>query len=294
MLALQDFILSFLLIGGGIFFTTAIIYNALYPIYKIKQIKQQVVLKFKLNTFHGFDKYSSHDLPLGQLGIVTGRLRLDSASSRLYHFYKAEVIIPELTDSGELILHSTRCTVVREPSGIPRIIFLKLLRNSRIRIDNDWYGEKDIHKAPIPVSSKLNSVEKVRYRAAQELAPLIKELCELELEIVRIDSECRKAKRLLNLITTSEVYRYQRDTYETMYSDINRILSKAQELEQLYRRFIRESLIGVQLAINHPTMLSMNNLSIQTIEAQYEKQKEEYLYMKDKLAAYANLLNTQI
>lgn len=285
--------LTFLLIAGSILFTTIIIYNALYPIHKIKQIKQQIVLKFDLIAFMGFYKYSWHNLPLGQLGIVTGRFRLDFAPSHYYNLYRAEIIVPVLTDDGELILHSTSYTVAREPSGIPRLIFLKLLQSSHIKFDDDWYGEKDIYRGSIPVLPKSDSTEEVRYRTAQELSSLIKEHHELKLEIVRIDSERRKAKRLLNLITTSDVHANQRDIYETVHSEVSEVLSKVKELEQLYRHFIRESLIGVQLTTSYPTMLSRNHLSIKAIEAQCEKQKEEYQYMKDKLAAYVSLLNDQ-
>lgn len=286
-------IIKFLLIYGGILFTTAVIYNAVYPLYKIKQIKQQVVLKCDFTTFV-FDRYSWQDLPLGELGIVTGRVRLDSFSSSYYNSYKAEIVIPVLTEHGKLIFHSAKCTIAKEPSGIARAIFLGLLQASRIKIDNNWYGEKDVYSVSIPVSDKLDFVEKARYRVAQELAPLIKERHELELEIMRIDSERRKAKRLLNLVSTSDAYANQQNIYETFYSEISRLLSKAQELEQLYRHFIREALIGVQLVTNHPAMSLRNHLSIKTMEAKCEKQKDEYQYMKDKVEAYADLLNAQI
>ncbi|MBD2034839.1 hypothetical protein H6F76_07295 [Leptolyngbya sp. FACHB-321] len=286
-------ILTLLLIAGSILFTTAIIYNALHPISKIKQIKRQVVLEFDLVAFMSFHKYSWHNLPLGQLGIVTERFQLDSVSGSYYNLYKAEIIVPVLTDDGELRLHSTSYTVAREPTGIPRLIFLKWLQRSHIKFDPNWYGEKDIYKGSLPVSTKLDSTEEVRYRVAQELRPLIKEHHELQLEIVRVDSERSKAKRLLNLTTKSDVYANQRDRYETVYSEVSGVLAKVKELEQLYRHFIRESLIGVQLATSHPTMLSGSNLSIKAIEAECEKQKEEYQYMKDKVAAYVNLLDAE-
>ena len=286
-------ILTFLLIAGSIFFTTAVIYNALYPISKIKQIKQQVVLKFDPVAFMSFYKYSWHNLPLGQLGIVTERFRLDSVSSHYYNLYKTEIIVPVLTDDGELRLHSISYTVAREPSGIPRFIFLKWLQRSHIKFDPDWYGEKDIYRGSFSVSTKLGSTEEIRYRVAQELRPLIKEHRELQLEIVRVDSERSKAKRLLNLTTKSDVHANQKDIYETVYSEVSEVLTKVKELEQLYKHFIRDLLIGIQLATSHPTMLSGSHLSIQAIEAECEKQKEEYQYMKDKVAAYVNLLNAE-
>ncbi|HEY9654146.1 MAG TPA: hypothetical protein V6C50_01525, partial [Crinalium sp.] len=150
-----------------------------------------------------------------------------------------------------------------------------------------------IYRGSLSASTELGSTEEVRYRVAQELRPLIKEHRELQLEIVRVDSERSKAKRLLNLTTKSDIHAKQRDFYETVYSQVSGVLAKVNELEQIYRHFIRDSLIGVQLATSHPTMLPGNHLSIKAIEAECEKQKEEYQYMKDKVAAYVNLLDAE-
>lgn len=316
-----SFILKFLLISGGMLFAIAVIYRFLYPIYKIKQIKRQTVLQCNLNRLvKGRNSYvnsypwkncSWDNLPLGELGVSFDEFEYDFSYRWRFNrrrfkegSYWAKTIIPVLTDSGELLLPFVKNFVAREPSGIGRAIFLKLLQASRTKvIDREqidytkackWHYEGvssvDVH---IPVLAKLSSVDKVRYRAAQELAPLIKVYCELETEIMRIGFEREKVQRLLKLIARSDVHTSQQNVYETAYSEMSELMSKARELKQLYSHLIRKLLTDIQIATNYPAMLSGNQLSVEAIETQYREQKEEYEYMKDKIAAYADLLNEQ-
>lgn len=293
---LETLVLIFLLMTGVIVFTITLDRNSRYPVYKIKQLKQRSIVKCNLSNIieaQGnqvkYFNYSWEHLPLGQLGILTNEFVLDTYRS----CYLTKVILPVLTDSRELTFSSVMYRVTKEPPGFARSISRKWLQNNHIHIEHCWYSSGDICGGHIPVLDQLDSQDKIRYKTAQELAPLIQEHYKLKSEIARIDSERESVKKLFNLIDTSNVYANQQQIYETAYLEMGELLSKAQELEQLYNHLIRDALIGVKLATNYLTMQPESHFAIEAIKTQHEKQKEEYEYLKDKVAAYGDLLNRQ-
>lgn len=85
----------------------------------------------------------------------------------------------------------------------------------------------------------------------------------------------------------SELYLSQQEIYERALFQVENLLDKAEELQRVYVRLIREVLIGREIAQYSPDLLPNDSLAI---DNQYKKIKEEYQYMKDTATAYAELL----
>ncbi len=92
------------------------------------------------------------------------------------------------------------------------------------------------------------------------------------------------------MVATSDFYASQQDIYERALFQVESLLSKAEDLQAVYVRFIRESLIGNQIAGYNPNLLPDGNLGI---DNQYEVVRAEYQRMKDTATAYAELLHTR-
>lgn len=168
-----------------------------------------------------------------------------------------------------------------------QVIFPKLTPNSDVEYIYSWH---DLNVIRIPTPAKMSTQDTTKLKAAQELASLIKEHLQLELEILSLRKQYRKIKRIVDLVSISDFYASQQEVYERALFQVEDLLTKAKELQQLYVRFIREALIGNQLA-GYNLDLSLENQL--TIDVQYRRIKEEYQYMKDTATAYANLLRTQ-
>lgn len=151
-----------------------------------------------------------------------------------------------------------------------------------------WHNLESIH---LPSVEKTDSQGRVNLKAAQEIAFLIKEHLQfVEPEILNLRKQWHKINELFDLVATSEFYASQQGIYERALFQIENLLDKAEELQQVYVGFIREMLIGRQIAGYDPNLLPDNGLAI---DNQYKKIKEEYQYMKDTATAYANLLRTR-
>ncbi|QSJ19397.1 hypothetical protein JYQ62_12135 [Nostoc sp. UHCC 0702] len=167
-----------------------------------------------------------------------------------------------------------------------RIVFPKLTTEG-IEYIYSWHNLQSIR---IPASEKINPQSRVNLKVVQELASLMKEHIQfVEPEILNLRKQWRKINELLDLVETSEFYTNQQEVYERALFQIENLLDKAEELQQVYVGLIRETLIGTQLAEYDPNLLSDNSFAI---DNQYKKIKEEYQYMKDTATAYAEMSRT--
>ncbi len=167
-----------------------------------------------------------------------------------------------------------------------RVVFPKLTSDG-IEYIYSWHNLASIR---MPTLEKIDAQGRVNLKAAQEIAFLIKEhLNFVEPEILNLKKQWIKTNELLDLVATSEFYASQQGMYQRALSQIESLLDKAEELQQVYIGFIREMLIGRQIAGYDPHLLPDNGWAI---DNQYKKIKEEYQYMKDTAIAYAELLRT--
>lgn len=168
-----------------------------------------------------------------------------------------------------------------------RVVFPKLTPEGDVQYIYSWHGLQSIR---IPVFKKNDAQSKAKLRAAQELATLINEHLQLEPEILSLRKQWQKISDLLDLVSTSDFYANQQEIYERALSQVENLLSKAENLQNVYVRFIREALIGSQIVEYDPNLLPDGDLGL---DSQYKVVKAEYQRMKDTAIAYAELLRTR-
>ncbi|WP_341525209.1 hypothetical protein [Nostoc sp. UHCC 0302] len=168
-----------------------------------------------------------------------------------------------------------------------RVIFPKLTQEG-IEYIYSWHNLRSIR---IPTLENINSQSRVNLQVAQQLAFLMKEHIQfIEPEILNLRKQWHKINELLDLVATSEFYASQQGIYKRALFQIENLLDKAEELQQVYIGFIREVLIGRQVAGYDPNLLPDDGFAI---DNQYKRIREEYQYMKDTATAYAELLRTR-
>ena len=168
-----------------------------------------------------------------------------------------------------------------------QVVFPELTSAGDVQYICSWHPLRAIR---IPAVDETNLQSKAKLRAAQELATLIEEHLQLEPEIINLKKQWHKIDDLLALVATSDFYSSQKNLYERALVQIENLLDKAEQLEKVYIRFIREALIGRKVAGYNPDLLLDNNLML---DNQYKRIKEEYQAMKDTATAYAELLSTR-
>lgn len=140
----------------------------------------------------------------------------------------------------------------------------------------------------IEVIQKPGKSTATKLKTLQELAPLIKEHLQVAPNTLLLKGQYRQIKKLAYLVSTSDIYAGQLDTYERSLVQIEKLLRKADELQKVYIRLIREALIGVKIADYNPDILEGSQVAF---DSQYQRIKEEYQNMKDVVNAYSQLLN---
>jgi hypothetical protein len=168
-----------------------------------------------------------------------------------------------------------------------RVVFPKLTAEGDVQYIYSWH---DLRSVYIPVLDETDAQSKAKLGAAQELATFIEEHLQLEPEIANLRKQWHKISDLLALVATSDLYASQQDTYERALLQVEDLLNKAEQLEQVYIYAIREALIGREIAGYTPDLLPDSN---SILDNQYAKIKEEYQTMKDTATAYAELLRTR-
>lgn len=169
-----------------------------------------------------------------------------------------------------------------------RVVFPKLTPEGDVQYIYSWHRLQAIQ---IPSLEEVNIQDQVNLRAAQELAALVKEHIQfVEPEILNLRRQRRKINELMDLVATSELYASQQEIYERALFQVENLLDKAEELQQAYVHFIREVLIGRQVAGYDPNSLPDDSFAI---DNQYKKIRAQYQDMKDTATAYAELLRTR-
>ena len=165
-----------------------------------------------------------------------------------------------------------------------RVVFPKLTPEGGVLYIYSWHDLRSIH---IPAFKNTHQ-GRVNLKTAQELAFLIKEHIQIvEPEILNLKQQERKITELLDLVATSQFFSEERGTYKSALLQIETLLKKAEELQQIYIQCIREVLIGNQVLEYAPNLLSADSCAI---DNQYQRIREEYQTMKDTALAYAELL----
>ncbi|HEY9648667.1 MAG TPA: hypothetical protein V6C88_19960 [Chroococcidiopsis sp.] len=168
-----------------------------------------------------------------------------------------------------------------------RVVFPKLTQAGDVQYIYSWHDLSSIH---MPRLEKVNAQSKPTLRAAHELASLIKEHLQLEPEILHLREQQQKIGNLLDLVSTSDFYASQQDIYERALLQVENLLSKAEALQAMYVRFIREALIGNTVVGYNPDLLPDSHIAM---DSQYKLLRAEYSRVKETATAYAELLQTR-
>ncbi|MGF1514843.1 MAG: hypothetical protein ACFB5Z_14270 [Elainellaceae cyanobacterium] len=167
-------------------------------------------------------------------------------------------------------------------------IFPMLTPRSKVEYIYSWH---DIHAVHVPPLDSMSSQDKINLSAAQELSALVRDHVRfVEPEIIGLRQQKHKINGLLNLVATSEVYRGHQEIYERALLQVEDLIDKAEELQLVYVRAIREILIGRQVASYDPNALPDNRF---VIDHKHRKVRAEYQNMKDVAMAHAELLRTR-
>lgn len=198
---------------------------------------------------------SESNLPLKNLGVLLTE-GSEILAGKDFENCKLQVVFPKLTAAGdvEYIYDSFKLSFIHIPS---------------------------VHK---------DQVTDAILETAKELSVLIREHVQfVEPEILSLQAQSREVRRLIQLVNLSDVYSVQRELYERALDQIETLLTKAEELERGYVRFIRDLLIGMEISGYDPNLLSGSSLAIDT---RHRLIKEEYQMLKDTATAYAELMRT--
>jgi len=168
-----------------------------------------------------------------------------------------------------------------------QIIFPKLLPKGEFQYIYSWHNLNSV-RIPKPNHNKNNN--HINLKLAQEIAWIVREHLNTELEINRLQTQWNKLHNLLELVANSEFYENQKQLYQRALSQIENLMDKAEELQNTYVRFIKELLISQQITSYEINSLSSNQNSITT---QHQKIQEEYQRMKDTATAYTELLRNK-
>lgn len=165
-----------------------------------------------------------------------------------------------------------------------QVIFPRLTPEGDIQYIYSWH---DLRSVRIPKSSGIDRKDLLE---VEGLANLINEHIRfVEPEVLRLQNHWQEVNELLIVVATSDLYAHQKEIYERAMIQIENLLDKVEELEQVHIHFIREALISKKIGRYNPSLISDNSL---VIDAKYQTIKEEYKYMKDVATAYAELCNT--
>ena len=166
-----------------------------------------------------------------------------------------------------------------------QVVFPRLTEHGDMEYIYSWHDLGSIELA----SAKQANIPTL-LTSSTGVAPVIQEHLQIEAEIERLLREREKVFDLANILSTSELYANKAEIYDRALAQIENLLEKARELEHIYVRIIRETLIGLQVSRYEPDNLTSDMVSF---DAQYKHLKSEYLRMKDAATAYDELMQEQ-
>ncbi|WAL62636.1 hypothetical protein [Thermocoleostomius sinensis] len=170
-------------------------------------------------------------------------------------------------------------------SGYQRVevVFPRLTESGEVEYIYSWHYWRDVEMATPAAAQQLDKPMEL----ADGIAPVIREHLQIDAEISRLNREYKKVNELADLVSTSDLYSNQVSLYERALDQIENLLRKAEELENIYICFIRETLIGLQIASYDADRITSDVLQF---DEQYRQLREEYLRLKETAIAHTELM----
>lgn len=178
-----------------------------------------------------------------------------------------------------LVLDNYGVPLQVKDQGRVQVVFSRLTPNGDVEYLYSWHPISQIRLVNFKVKEN---------RLLREVAIAIKKHLQIEPEVVALEEQHCQIDQLVALVASSGVYGSQVETYQRALLQIEQLLSKAQELQNIYVLFVREALIGVKVAgYELPNLQANMQLDL---DMKYRQVREEYQQMKDTATAYTQLL----
>ncbi len=170
--------------------------------------------------------------------------------------YLVDVVVPDLDRCGKVVLH-------RSTHRLKEVVV-------------EW--------DTLPTRS-------VEYNTLRQLAPILQDYHQLEAEIAALRAQKAEIERLVALLSTSELYVEEVETYQRASAGIDTLLVRSEELENLYLSLVREGLIAQKVQGYSPERLPLDAPVL--LYSRHEAAREELQSMKETARAYSQLLKEQ-
>lgn len=169
----------------------------------------------------------------------------------------------------------------RSPDRV-QVVFPTITDKGDVEYIYSWHSLNSVTPITLSRSHRQNKI-----RVMAELAPVIKEHLKLELDTITLENQSVKINKIAELVAVSDFYGSQLEIYERAIDETEKLIKKVEELSEVYVRIVRETLIGTRIAEFNPDLLLDLHVPL---DAQYERVKAEYQFMKDTAQAYYELL----
>ena len=193
------------------------------------------------------------------------------------------VVVKQLKNNSNSLLLGNYCILIQfiNPSRI-EVVSPSLNHRGDVVYNSFWCFLSEIS---IPKSKRDRS--SIEFNTVQKLSFYIKEHLTIEQEVDTLQKQYQKIKDLTRLVSKSEIYADRIEIYGRATVEIEKLIYKAKQLENLYIQVIRDSLIGIKIANYNLDYIQDKQLAYQS---QYTKIKHEYNFMKDTAKAYGELM----
>ncbi|GFE70646.1 hypothetical protein [Chroococcus sp. FPU101] len=145
-------------------------------------------------------------------------------------------------------------------------------------------------------ANELNQVKIVQKQSKNSTFELMNKIAiptqevisKIEPQITEFNEQISKLEELRSLAASSEVYHQQAEVYGKAIAQITDLVNNAEELKKECLKFVRENLIGAELAKYNPDHLPEITQKIE-FEAKYQAIKEKYDLLREEVKAYFEL-----
>lgn len=216
------------------------------------------------------------------IGIPLG-LVLWQTQVRLKKILRAGIVVLPQPQVHDQTLPFGNLGIVHETESQRIQVLLPILNAQKdVEYFYAWYG---LDVVGLPRPKHKGDIQTVA--VLKRLAMIIKEHVQfIEPEILELQSQYRKISELLALVTTSEFYASRQQTYQRALIQVRQLLTKAEELEQVYLKLIREVLIGQKVMGYDPSLIVDQRL---LMDQKCAAIRAEYQQLKETAIAYAEL-----
>ncbi|PSF38235.1 hypothetical protein C7H19_07130 [Aphanothece hegewaldii CCALA 016] len=143
---------------------------------------------------------------------------------------------------------------------------------------------------------ELNQVKIVQKRSKDSTFDLMQKISipiqevisKIEPQITEFNEQIDKLEELRSLAASSEVYHQQAEVYARAIAQITDLVKNAEELKRECLKFVRENLIGAELAKYNPEQLPEVTQKIE-FEAKYKAINQKYELLREEVKAYFEL-----